>query len=72
VSCVHVERQTHFALSSPDFDGFLAYMRNRNIAFYDMQGTQGAMNTRPDGMRAIFLQSPTGYWFEVNDWKHEG
>ena len=21
----------------------------------------------PDGMRAIFLQSPTGYWFEIND-----
>lgn len=45
-------------------------MRNRGVAFYDMKGTLGAMNTRPDGMRAIFLQSPTGYWFEINDWDH--
>ena len=24
---------------------------------------------RPDGMRAVFLQDPNGYWFEINDWK---
>jgi lactoylglutathione lyase len=70
-SRIHVERQTHFALSSSDFDTFLADMRNREIAFCDMKGAQGAMNVRPDGMRAVFLQSPTGYWFEVNDWKHQ-
>ena len=71
VSKVHVERQTHFALSSPNFDDFLEDMRNRGIAFSDMKGTPGAMNTRPDGMRAIFLQSPTGYWFEINDFQHD-
>ena len=65
-----VERHTHFALSSQTFDRFLEDMRNRGIAFSDMKGTPGAMNTRPDGMRAIFLQSPTGYWFEINDWDH--
>ena len=71
VSRTFVERQTHFALSSPIFDRLLEDMRNRGIAFSDMKGTPGAINTRPDGMRAIFLQSPTGYWFEINDWKHE-
>jgi lactoylglutathione lyase len=71
VSRVHVEKQTHFALSAPNFDRVHEDFVSRSIAFSDMKGTPGAMNTRPDGMRAIFLQSPTGYWFEINDWKHE-
>lgn len=70
VSRVHVERQTHFALSAPDFDAIHRDFVSRGIPFSDMQGTQGAINTRPDGMRALFLQSPTGYWFEINDFRH--
>lgn len=70
VSRVHVEKQTHFALSAPDFDSIVADFTRRGIAFSDMKGTPGAINTRPDGMRALFLQSPTGYWFEINDFRH--
>lgn len=70
VSRVHVEKQTHFALSATNFDAILADFTNRQVAFSDMKGTPGAINTRPDGMRAIFLQSPTGYWFEINDFRH--
>lgn len=67
VSRVHVEKQTHFALSATDFDGTLARFRAGGVAFSDMQGTPGAVNIRPDGMRAVFLQDPNGYWFEIND-----
>ena len=67
VSKVHVEKQTHFALSATDFDSVLARFRVQNVAFSDMAGTPGAINTRPDGMRAIFLRDPNGYWFEIND-----
>lgn len=70
ISKVHVEKQTHFALSATDFDAVLARFRAQNIAFTDMAGTLGAINTRPDGMRAIFLRDPNGYWFEVNDFRH--
>ena len=66
ISRVHVEKQTHFALTASDFDAILARFRNQGIAFADMKGTSGAINTRPDGMRAIFLQDPNGYWFEIN------
>ena len=69
INKVHVEKQTHFALSATDFDAVLARFRAQNIAFTDMAGTPGALNTRPDGMRAIFLRDPNGYWFEVNDFK---
>ena len=67
ISRVHVEKQTHFALRADDFDATLARFRADGIAFADMAGTPGAVNTRPDGMRAVFLQDPNGYWFEIND-----
>jgi catechol 2,3-dioxygenase-like lactoylglutathione lyase family enzyme len=66
ISRVHVEKQTHFALTAVDFDATLARLRRDGIAFSDMKGTAGAVSTRPDGMRAIFLQDPNGYWFEIN------
>lgn len=69
ISRIHVEKQTHVALTATDFDATLARFRAQGIAFSDMAGTTGAINTRPDGMRAIFLQDPNGYWFEINDWK---
>lgn len=72
ISHVHVEKQTHFALSATDFDAVLARLRRDEIAFSDMAGTPGAINTRPDGMRAIFLRDPNGYWFEINSgWPSE-
>lgn len=68
-SRVHVEKQTHFALSADNLDAVLNRFRAEGIHFSDMKGTPGAVNTRPDGMRAVFLQDPTGYWFEINDQK---
>ncbi|MEQ1769711.1 MAG: VOC family protein [Devosia sp.] len=66
ISKVHVEKRTHFALTASDFDATIARLRGDGIAFTDMAGTPGAINTRPDGMRAVFLQDPNGYWFEIN------
>jgi lactoylglutathione lyase len=69
ISRMHVEKQTHFALTASDFDAVLARLHRDGIPFSDMKGTVGAINTRRDGMRAIFLQDPNGYWFEINDQK---
>ena len=63
----HVEKRTHFALSAQNFDAVLAHLQALGAPFSDMQGTPGAVNIRPDGMRAVFLQDPNGYWFEIND-----
>ncbi len=70
MSRTFVGRRTHFALSAPNFDAVHRDFVSRGIAFCDMQGTPNALNTRPDGMRALFLQSPSGYWFEINDFPH--
>ncbi len=67
VSEVHVEKQTHFALSTGDFDAVLTRFVAEGVAFSDMKGTPGGINVRPDGMRAVFVEDPNGYWFEIND-----
>ena len=72
ITRVHVEKQTHFALSASDFDAVLARLRRDGVAFSDIAGNPGAINTRPDGMRAIFLRDPNGYWFEINSGSPNG
>jgi catechol 2,3-dioxygenase-like lactoylglutathione lyase family enzyme len=67
ISRTHVEKRTHFALSAPDFEGVLEHFRTLGVAFSNMQGAVGEVNVRPDGMRAVFVQDPNGYWFEIND-----
>jgi catechol 2,3-dioxygenase-like lactoylglutathione lyase family enzyme len=62
-----VEKQTHIAIAAADFDAVLERLRAGGTGFSDMKGTPGAVNVRPDGMRAIFLQDPNGYWIEIND-----
>lgn len=69
ISRTHVEKRTHFALSAPDFEAVLTHLRALGTPFSDMQGNPGAVNTRPDGMRAVFVQDPNGYWFEINDFR---
>ena len=69
VSTTHVEKSTHFAFSADDFDAVLAHIQAKGFAYSDFKGTPGAINVRPDGMRAIFLQDPNGYWIEINDFR---
>ncbi len=67
LSTTHVEKPTHFAFSTDDFDGLLETIKAGGLAFSDFKGTPGAIQRRPDGMRAIFIQDPNGYWIELND-----
>ena len=69
ISRTHVEKRTHFALSAPDLDAVLAHFKAMDVTYSDMKGTPGAVNVRPDGMRAVFVQDPNGYWFEINDFQ---
>ena len=69
ISTTHVERGTHFAFSTSEFDAVLAVLRERGLAWSDFKGTPGAINFRPDGMRAVFLEDPNGYWIEINDFR---
>ncbi|MHB1101516.1 MAG: VOC family protein [Devosia sp.] len=69
ISTTHVDKRAHFAFSAADFDEALAFLRRKGVAFSDFKGTPGAVNVRPDGIRAVFLQDPNGYWIEINDFR---
>ena len=70
ISRTHVEKNTHFAFSAEDdFDAVLAELKAAGLAWSDMKGTPDAINVRPDGMRAVFLEDPNGYWIEINDFR---
>ena len=69
ISRTFVEKRTHFALSAPDLDAVIAHFRSIGVPFTNMNGDDGEVNVRPDGMRAVFVQDPNGYWFEINDFR---
>jgi catechol 2,3-dioxygenase-like lactoylglutathione lyase family enzyme len=70
ISRTHVEKNTHFAFSARDeFDAVMTKLKERGFTWSDMKGTPGAINLRPDGMRAVFIQDPNGYWIEINDFR---
>jgi catechol 2,3-dioxygenase-like lactoylglutathione lyase family enzyme len=69
ISRTFVEKRTHFALSAPDLDAVIAHFTSVGVPFSNMKGDIGQVNVRPDGMRAVFVQDPNGYWFEINDFE---
>lgn len=69
LGATQVPKRTHFAFSARDLDETLVHLRECGVGYSDMQGTPGAVNVRPDGMRAVFLQDPNGYWIEINDFQ---
>jgi lactoylglutathione lyase len=60
-------RPSHLAIRTAGLDPVLAALRSRGATWRDWDGTQGAITTREDGVRQIFLQDPDGHWLEVND-----
>ena len=56
----------HVALNVDDLDGFMDFLRAKNIPFENWPGEAGKTNTRPDGVRQIYLKDPDGYWIEIN------
>jgi catechol 2,3-dioxygenase-like lactoylglutathione lyase family enzyme len=63
---VTLKKDVHFALTTPEFESFVAGLRNTGVAFGDFGGNIGEITIRADGARQIYLQDPDGYWIEVN------
>ncbi len=56
----------HFALNVDDLDGFMQFLKAKKIPFENWPGDPNTTNTRPDGVRQIYLTDPDGYWIEIN------
>jgi hypothetical protein len=45
----------------------MEHLEASNVPFENWPGEAGTTNSRPDGIKQIYLQDPDGYWIEVND-----
>ena len=64
---VEPTKAVHFALRVSDLDALVARVRALGVPYSDWPGVAGAVSTRGDGIRQIYVQDPDGYWIEVND-----
>ena len=63
---VTLNKAVHFAVSTPDFDGFIERLKNGGIDYSSWAGETGSITVRADGVRQVYVQDPDGYWIEVN------
>ena len=57
----------HMALSTSNLEQLMSFLKEKEIPFENWPGDTNTTNTRPDGIKQIYLQDPDGYWIEVND-----
>lgn len=60
-------RNTHTCFSVVSLEDFIARLNERGITYYSAGGEAGKFNTRPDGIRQLYITDPDGYWIEIND-----
>lgn len=57
----------HIAFTVQDFDAYLAFLEEMNIAYANFPGNSTEPQVRPDGVRQVYFQDPAGNWLEIND-----
>lgn len=62
-----LNKTIHLALTVDNFEEFLAHVKANKIEFSDYPGKVGAVSTRADGAKQIYIQDPDGYWLEINN-----
>jgi len=67
---IKVNKVLHLAFAVKDFNGYLKYLSEHNISYFNFNGEVNEVQQRPDGVRQIYLLDPDSYWIEINDAKH--
>lgn len=63
------EINTHYAYAVSDLQAFMKHLDEMQVK-YGNWGGEKTTQTRPDGVKQIYLQDPDNYWIEVNDDKY--
>src|SRR6478735_3125506 len=63
---VATNKAIHLALTTSNFDAFVARLDKLNIQYSDWPGENHKVNIRADGIKQVFFQDPDGYWVELN------
>ncbi|MCJ7757686.1 MAG: VOC family protein [Gillisia sp.] len=64
---IQKNKGVHLAINTDNLEGFMEFLKSKNVNFQNWPGEKGTTNTRPDGIKQIYLQDPDGYWIEIND-----
>jgi lactoylglutathione lyase len=62
-----VTKATHFCIASSNFDSMVRHFTDKGVPFGNLAGDAGQQHRRADGVRAVYLQDPDGYWIEINE-----
>ena len=57
----------HICFSVPSLETFIEKLKKNQLSWEDAGGRKGAVTTRPDGIKQLWLQDPDGYWLEINN-----
>jgi lactoylglutathione lyase len=60
-------KNTHLCFSVSSVPAFSEKLKKAGMVFEDWAGTKGALTTRVDKVKQLYLQDPDGYWVEIND-----
>lgn len=61
------DKNTHLCFTVPSVDVMIKRLNAHHIDYTNWPGTAKAPTVRPDGVKQIYLQDPSGYWIEIND-----
>jgi len=64
---IQLIKDVHLALAVNDFDAFVNMLREKKVNFENWPGEANSTNSRPDGVKQVYIQDPDGYWIEIND-----
>ena len=64
---IQKNKGVHMAMNTDNLQAFMEHLKANKVHFENWPGEAGTTNSRPDGVKQIYLQDPDGYWIEVND-----
>ena len=64
------DKNSHLAFAVADFDGYLVFLKEKGVVYGNFAGVIDTPQVRPDGVRQVYFQDPSGNWIEVNDARH--
>jgi len=64
---IKTNKAVHFALTTTNFNFFVKFLEELNIAYSDWRNTPNKDYIRKDGIKQVYFQDPNGYWIEINN-----
>ena len=56
-----INKVLHLAFGTKDFEGYLKYLNEQGIKYFNFNEEQNKIQIRPDGVRQIYFQDPDRY-----------